>query len=126
MMLRQFAAVLAGVLFFAVFVFALNRLAIIAWPDYGSAFGAQRFTASMMVLRLSIGAAGLLGAGYLAATIARPSRLAVLMAAALLLLLGGSIHLHEPTWSTFPFWYHLVFIASIVPAVLIGGRLRSA
>jgi hypothetical protein len=123
-MLRQFAAVLAGVVFFAVSVVALNRLAITVWPDYASAFAVSRFTVPMMIARLCIGAAGLIGAGYLVATIAPQAPLAVIMAAGLLLLLGASIHLHEPTWSTFPLWYHIAFIGSIAPAVLIGGRLR--
>ncbi len=124
MTLRQLGAVLAGVVFFAVIVIALNRVATMVWPDYATAFAGSRFTTPMMLVRLCMGAGGLLGAGYLVAAIARPSRLPVIVAAALLLLLGGSIHLHEPTWSTFPLWYHIVFIGSIMPAVLIGGWLR--
>lgn len=121
---RQIGAVLAGVAFFALFVVTMNRAAIMAWPDYAAAFAVQKFTTAMMLARLGMGAGGLLGAGYLVAGLARPSRLPVVMAAGLLVLLGGSIHLHEPTWSTFPLWYHIGFIGSIVPAVLIGGRLR--
>ncbi|MFM7349726.1 MAG: hypothetical protein ACKO01_09585 [Erythrobacter sp.] len=123
-MTRQIGAVLAGVVFFAAFVVVLNRLAIASWPAYAAAFEADRFTFLMMVARLCIGAAGLLGAGFIVALIAPQAPIAIIMAAALLLLLGGSIHLHEPTWSSFPLWYHLAFIGSIVPAVLIGGRLR--
>lgn len=121
---RRLAAAAAGVVFFALFVVALNRVAVLAWPDYAQAFAARSYTAPMMAARLCIGAGGLIGAGYLAAMIARGDRLTVIMAAGLLLLLGGTIHLTEPTWSTFPLWYHLVFIGSIAPAVLIGGRLR--
>jgi hypothetical protein len=123
-MARQFASVIAGVAFFALFVVALNRVAMAAWPDYGSAFALGRFTVPMMLARLCMGALGLFGAGYLVATITPQAPFAVMSAAVLLLLLGGSIHLHEPTWSTFPLWYHLVFIGSIAPMVLIGGRLR--
>jgi len=123
-MARQFGAVLAGTVFFALFVVAMNRVAIAAWPDYAAGFAVDRFTVPMMIARLCIGAAGLLGAGYVAAAIAPQAPLAVTMAAALLLLLGGSIHLHEPTWSTFPLWYHIAFIGSIIPVVVIGGRLR--
>jgi hypothetical protein len=46
---------------------------------------------------------------------------AVVVMAALLLLTG--IGVQSGVWSLMPIWYHLVFLALIVPVALAGGRL---
>lgn len=125
-MARRLAAALAGVVLFAGIAFALNRLALAAWPAYAAAFPSQNFTTGMLLARLATAVVALLGSGYLAARIARGERIAVVVAAGALLMLGGAVHLTEPTWSHFPLWYHLAFIGLIAPCVLIGGRLRIA
>jgi hypothetical protein len=112
------------VLCFAVIALAMNRFALAVWPAYAEAFPSQGFTTGMLLARLATAVVALLGAGYLAARIARGERIAVVIAAGALLLLGGAIHLTEPTWSHFPLWYHLAFLGLIAPCVLIGGRLR--
>lgn len=121
-MVRRIGAVLAGVLVFAVLATAINRIVLAAWPDYAAAFPSQDFTTEMLLARLATALASLFGAGFAAARIARGDRLAVVIAAGALLALGGAIHLTEPTWSTFPLWYHIAFIGMIAPCVLIAGR----
>jgi hypothetical protein len=125
-MARHFAAVVAGVVFFALFVALINRGAMMVWPAYAEAFPTNSFTAGMMILRLCMGAGALIASGYLVAAIAQAKPLAAIIAAGVLLVLGGTVHLSEPIWSSFPLWYHIAFIGSIVPAVLIGARLRRA
>ncbi|MBA4766731.1 MAG: hypothetical protein H2049_03735 [Porphyrobacter sp.] len=123
-MVRRFAAALAGVVFFAGFAFAMNRLALAVWPAYADVFQSHGFTTDMLFARLAAAVVALLGSGYLAARIARGERMAAVIAAGLLLLLGGANHLTEPTWSHFPIWYHLAFIGLIAPCVLIGGHFQ--
>lgn len=123
-MIRRLAAVLAGVLFFVAFAFLMNRLALAVWPAYAEAFPSHGFTAGMLFARLATAIAALLGSGYLAARFAHGEKIAVMISAGVLLLLGGANHLTEPTWSHYPFWYHLAFIGLIGPCVLIGGRLQ--
>jgi len=125
-MVGRIAAVVFAVNFFAMLAFAMNRLALAVWPAYAEAAPAYSFSGGMLAARLAVAAAALACAGGFAALVARGERVAVVMTAAALLLLGGIIHLTEPTWSHFPLWYHLVFIGSIAPSVLIGGRLRGA
>lgn len=124
MMGRRIAAVLGGVLVFAAIALTMNRLALAAWPAYAAAFPSQDFSPAMLLARLATALTALLGAGYAAARIARGERLAVILAAGALLLLGGAIHLNEPVWSDFPLWYHLAFLGMIAPGVLIGGGSR--
>lgn len=125
-MIRRIAAALGALLFFANLAVAMNRLALAAWPAYAVAFPSQDFSPGMLAARLVTAVVALIGSGIIAAHIARGERIAVVIAAATLLLLGGAVHLTEPTWSHFPLWYHLAFLGLIAPCVLIGGGLRKA
>ena len=63
-----------------------------------------------------------IAAGLTAAAIARQrARAVVLVMAALLLLTGIVVQLGA--WTLMPLWYHLTFLALIVPASILGGRL---
>jgi hypothetical protein len=128
-MVRRLAAALTGVLFFAGFAFAVNRFALAAWPAYAEAFPTHSFTPGMLLARLVAAIAALLGSGFIAERLARGDRIAVVLAASALLLLGGSNHFTEPTWSHYPLWYHIAFTGLIAPSVVIGGnaarRVRS-
>ncbi len=63
-------------------------------------------------------------AGYVAAAIARGAMTAVWSLAVLQLILG--IIAETSAWSMTPVWYHLVFLALIVPATVWGGKRRAA
>lgn len=63
-------------------------------------------------------------AGYTTAAVEKADRMrAVKMLAALQLTLG--IIAETAGWDVLPVWYHLVFLALIVPATLFGGGLRA-
>lgn len=63
-------------------------------------------------------------AGYVAAAVAGADPLRpVRWLAGVQLLLG--VIFEVSAWSLTPVWYHLVFLALLIPAVLLGGRLRS-
>lgn len=49
---------------------------------------------------------------------------AVKVLAGVLLLVG--IGVEASSWAMTPAWYHLVFLALLVPATLMGGSLRTA
>jgi len=121
-MVLRLAAALAGVLLFVAFAFAMNRLALAVWPAYAEASPSHSFTTGMHLARLAAAVVALLGSGYVAARVARGERIAVMISAGVLLLLGGANHLTEPTWSHYPLWYHLAFVGLIVPCILLGGR----
>jgi hypothetical protein len=58
--------------------------------------------------------------GYVTARIAAAMR-AVHILAAIQLLLG--IAIEGSGWELAPAWYHIVFLALLVPAILFGGQL---
>lgn len=60
-------------------------------------------------------------AGYLTARVARGTSPAVGILAALQLALGLAIELSA--WDKTPAWYHIIFLALLVPAIVFGGNL---
>ena len=64
-------------------------------------------------------------AGYTTVAAAgRYPRPALKILAALQMLLGLIFEISF--WSTTPVWYHIVFLALVIPATLYGGNLRAA
>jgi hypothetical protein len=61
-----------------------------------------------------------LAAGLTAGAISK-NQTVVLITGVLLLLTG--IGVQAGVWSKMPVWYHLVFLALIVPTVFVGGKL---
>ena len=63
-----------------------------------------------------------LAAGLVGARLSRErARGAVLVLAVLLLATG--IFVQSGVWSLMPVWYHLTFLALVVPVTVMGGRL---
>jgi hypothetical protein len=63
-------------------------------------------------------------AGYVTAAVASRDPMPAVKALAILQLLLG-IGFEVTAWSLTPVWYHLVFLALIVPATVYGGRVRA-
>jgi len=91
------------------------------WPEYASVADAMTFTLPMMVARLAIGALATLGAGWVAAVIARRPVLAPVTAGVLLVVVF--VPQHVMLWDKFPVWYHLTFLVSLVPLTYLGGEI---
>ena len=61
-------------------------------------------------------------AGFLAAIVAGENRRSPLILGILLLIVGIAVQMH--LWNVFPVWYHLVFWLMLIPATILGGRLK--
>ena len=110
-MARVVVGVLAGlVAWFAVATLG-NFVLRAALPGYAEVEKAMNFTLGMMIARLLLGALASLCAGFVVAWIARRGAPVVALVAVLLALF---VPVHYAMWTTFPFWYHLVFLTSIV------------
>jgi hypothetical protein len=97
----------------------VNLALRVSWPDYAAAEKLMVFTLGMQVARLLTGALASLGAGFAAVVVAKGSATPVRVLAVLLLLLF--IPVHYALWDKFPIWYHVVFLASLIPVTLLGG-----
>lgn len=63
-----------------------------------------------------------MSAGFVCATIAR-NRVAPKVAAAIMVVLF--LPVHYMLWRKFPTWYHLFFLITLAPTMLIGAALNS-
>ncbi len=92
-----------------------------SWPAYARVADAMTFTLPMMLARLTIGAVATLAAGWVTMAIAPQSMPVRLLPGVVLLVLFIPEHLS--LWSTFPVWYHLTFLLSLVPLTYLGGAI---
>jgi len=114
------AAIAALVTWF--FVATVLNLALRAsWPHYHEAETAFNFTLAMKLARLVLGAISSLGAGFVGAWIGKDRMKAATLTG--IVLLGLFIPGHYLLWSKFPIWYHLTFLASLLPLTLLGAAL---
>ena len=120
-MKRPIIAFVAGLVLWVVVVSVLNRGLRIFVMGYAAAEGTFSYTLGMLALRLVIAALSSLAAGAVAAWIAPSNpRVPVLVGATLLV---AFIPVHVRLFSLFPLWYHLVFLATLIPLVMLGARL---
>ena len=121
---RAIGAVLAGAAFWAVLWIGGNAGMQAALPDLISP---DRPLTHLGVLWTFIIYSAVLSvlAGFLTATVrGRPAMGAVWSLALLQLALG--VFFEVSYWSLMPVWYHIVFLALLVPAVVWGGKIREA
>jgi hypothetical protein len=120
-MRRAILAFVAGALVWLLVVSVLDRALRLIIPGYAVAEPSMAFTLGMLLARLIIAAITSLAAGAVAAVIAPASpRVPWLLGAVLLLLF---IPEHFRLWHLFPLRYHLVFLLTLVPLVVVGARL---
>jgi len=115
--------VVAGLAVWIAVVAVAGLILRTTWPAYASVADAMTFTLPMMLARLTIGAMATLAAGWVTTAIAPRSMLVRLLPGVLLLV--GFIPQHIALWNTFPVWYHLTFLLSLVPLTYLGGMLIS-
>lgn len=122
-MKRSILAFIGGLVAWAVMASVLDRLLRLGLPGYAAAEPAFTFTLGMLWARQVLGAVSSLTAGFIVARLAPASpRLPWALGALLLMLF---IPLHYVLRDKFPLWYHLLFLGSLVPLVLLGARLSA-
>jgi len=123
-MKRPILAFVVGLVVWVLVISLLNHALRIFVLGYAAAEPTMSFTLGMLAARLVIAALTSLTAGAIAAWIAPSSpRLPVLLGTALLV---AFLPIHVQLWRLFPFWYHLVFLATLIPLVVLGSRLTRA
>ena len=118
-MKRTVLACLAGLLTWIVVVTVINRILRLTFPNYTAAEQTLQFTLGMKWARLLMGIITSLVAGAVTGWISRPSRWAPLIVGSVVFAMFVPIHI--AIWSRFPVWYHLTFLLTIIPAVVVGA-----
>lgn len=123
-MKRAILAFIVGAVVWVLVVSLLDRALRFVIPGYAAAEPRMAFTVGMMAARLIIAAITSLAAGAATAVIAPASPPVPWVLGVVMLLVFIPDHLR--LWSLFPLWYHLTFLVTLVPLVVLGARLRQA
>jgi hypothetical protein len=120
-MKRAILAFFAGLVTWLLAVSVLDRGLRIALAGYAAVESKMTFTPGMMAARLTIAAVASVIAGAVAGWIApKGVRVAWVLGT---ILLAVFIPEHVRLWNTFPVWYHLTFLVTLVPLVVLGSWL---
>jgi hypothetical protein len=121
-MKRTVFAVCAALVTWVLVASLLDRGLRYGMSGYAAAEPVLAFTLGMQLARLAIAALSSLAAGALTAWIAPQDPKAPWIAG--LILLAGFLPMHVKLWQSFPLWYHLSFLVTLLPWVVLGARLR--
>ena len=120
-MWRTVAAIVAGLVAWAVVVTLLNFGLRAAIPGYHAAEATLQFTMTMKIGRLTEAALASLAAGAVVALIAPAKKWAPWLVG--LIVLAMFLPVHVKLWHAFPVWYHLSFLVPLAPLVALGAAL---
>jgi hypothetical protein len=120
-MRRSILAFIVGLAVWVLVASVLNRGLRLALEGYAAAEPQMAFTHAMMAARLALGALASLAAGAATGAVAPRSRGVLWVLGAV--LLGAFMPVHVRLWAKFPVWYHLVFLGTLVPLVVLGAML---
>ena len=120
-MVRTIMAILAGLAAFAAVAGIATLVARAGWPAYAAVEKQRAYTLGMYLARLGAGMVATLAAGATTAWVDLGVKRTVFMAAAVLLLVSALHHIR--IWDQYPVWYHLFYLAYLIPLTLQGGKL---
>jgi len=120
-MKRSILAFLAALLTWVLVASVVDRALRYGMDGYAAAEPTMAFTLGMMFARLAMGALASLAAGAIMKWIAPAAKRTPWVFG--LLLLAAFIPQHIKLWALFPIWYHLTFLITIVPLVMLGWCL---
>jgi len=123
-MKRSIAGFFGGLLAWILIVSLLDRALRVLIDGYQAAEPQLSFTLPMMAARLTIAAVTSLLAGAIVAAIAPSSSRTPWVLG--LIVLAAFVPEHIYVWHRLPAWYHLTFLLTLVPLVVIGARLARA
>ncbi|WP_404712215.1 hypothetical protein [Sphingomonas sp. MMS24-J13] len=121
-MVRTFLGVIAGLVTWAVVATILDIGVRYGIPGYREAEPTLLFTLPMKIARLSLAVIASLGAGFVTRLIAPASRMAPWIVG--LVMLALFLPSHIQIGARLPLWYHLFFLLTLVPLVVLGAQLR--
>jgi len=121
-MWRTIGSIIIGILAWGLVVTLLNFGLRAGIPGYHAAEATLQFTGVMKAGRLIEAALASFAAGMAVRALAPSSRAAPWVTG--LIILAMFLPVHIQLWSKFPAWYHLTFLLSIVPLVVLGASVR--
>ncbi len=121
-MLRSVLSVIAGSAIWTVLWLTSNQAILAALPGYFRPDGTTDST-GVLLLILVLSVIYSVIAGFVTAAVAARSEMRHALALGILQLIFGIIA-QSQFWDVMPLWYHLIFLALLIPGNLAGGKLR--
>lgn len=123
-MWRTVLSIVCGLVAWGLIATLLNNFGLrLFLPGYAQAEPAMSFTPAMQIARLLLAAVAGLGTGALVRVVAPESRAAPWVAG--LILLALFVPMRIRIWDKFPLWYHLTFLITLAPLIVLGAPLWS-
>ncbi|HYP49957.1 MAG TPA: hypothetical protein VEQ34_03380 [Pyrinomonadaceae bacterium] len=123
-MLKNIFAVIGGFVLWSAFWVVSDLTLLILSPDwYGE--GLKSFSIPVLLISLARSIFISLISGYIAALIAKKNQIQTALVLGVLLLAFG-IFIQAQFWNVIPLWYHLIFLALLIPMTWLGAKLRTA
>lgn len=119
-MLRGIAGLIVALAVWVIVASVGHRAVCAAWPAYAAATPLLSFSLPMMIARLALSAVATLAAGSSARALSNARWLPVTVGCVLVLIF---LPMHVGIWARLPAWYHLTFLASLIPLSVVGARL---
>lgn len=121
--MRSFLAILAGFVLWSILWVGSNAAITAAFPDHFADDGSTQAT-GILALLLFDSALFSLVAGWLTAKLTPSREIPHALGLGIALLTVG-IAVQLQYWDVMPLWYHLIFLALLVPMAVVGGKLRA-
>jgi hypothetical protein len=121
-MVRAASSVVVGFVVWFVTATLANLLLRALMPTYTAAEASMAFTLAMQLARLLVGFLSSLVAGFACAYLARGSRRPIYALAAIMVVFFLPVHYN--LLAKFPIWYHVVFLVTLAPLIILGGTLH--
>jgi hypothetical protein len=119
--LRAVLAITVGFVVWFVVATVGNFAIRLLFPGYAEVEKAMNFSLAMLLVRLVLGAGASIAAGVACAAVRSSTRLPRYVFA--LLLFALFVPVHVSLWDKFPIWYHIIFLGSLAPLVVLGTKL---
>ena len=95
-----------------------------ASADYAQAMADMKFSNFWLIVAIVRSVVFSVVSGYLAVQLSKEVSKTTLGLGVFLLLFG--IFVQVNVWNVFPVWYHLVFLALLIPMTIVGGKLKQS
>ncbi|HVS64747.1 MAG TPA: hypothetical protein VMT85_14725 [Thermoanaerobaculia bacterium] len=121
--MKSVLAIVAGFVVWTAIYLGSNQGIVAAFADRFAEDGSTRDPAALLLVLLASVVASFV-AGWVNAALAPSSRLQHgLVLGAVNLLVG--IAVQSAYWTTIPLWFHVVFLALLVPVIVFGSWVRA-
>ena len=121
-MVKATISVLVGFVIWFVAATLGNLLLRALIPTYIAAEAVMAFTLPMLLARLAVGFFSSLVAGFACSYVARRSPKLIYVLSIIMVLFFLPVHYN--LLAKFPIWYHVVFLGTLAPLIILGGALR--